>query len=158
MNRKPPTEVLRQLRDEVNFGCPIPNCGNPYLTWHHFDPPWHIKQQHDPSGMIALCRDHHDKADSGIYTIDQLHEFKRSAINNNTNIKSKFEWLRRDIFTMIGSNIYFNTPLIFEYNNNPIIWYNRSDNGYMLLNMGLQTIVWNPETGLIHLNETELRF
>ncbi|TAL35405.1 MAG: hypothetical protein EPN93_10245 [Spirochaetes bacterium] len=24
--------------------------------------------------------------------------------------------------------------------------------------VGLQTIVWNPETGLIHLNETELRF
>ena len=39
MNRTPPKKVIQTLRQEVGFGCPIPNCGNPYLEWHHFDPP-----------------------------------------------------------------------------------------------------------------------
>jgi hypothetical protein len=147
MNRKPPSEILKILREEANFGCPIPGCGNPYLTWHHFDPPWKIKEHHDPTGMIALCRDHHDKADAGLYTIDQLRELKNNAKSNNQIIQSKFEWLRREIITMIGSNIYSNTPVIFEYNNEPIIWYNRSKEGYMLLNIRMDRIF--GKSGLI---------
>ena len=55
MNRTPPKKVIQTLRQEVGFGCPVPNCGNPYLEWHHFDPPWSIENHHRPEGMIALC-------------------------------------------------------------------------------------------------------
>jgi hypothetical protein len=37
--RRPYAHVVRQLRQEVGFRCPVDDCGNPYLTWHHFDPP-----------------------------------------------------------------------------------------------------------------------
>lgn len=52
MNRTPPEPVREILRKEVNFGCPIEGCGSPYLEYHHFDPPWHEREHHDPQGMI----------------------------------------------------------------------------------------------------------
>ena len=72
MNRTPPKKVIQTLRQEVGFGCPIPNCGNPYLEWHHFDPPWSIENHHRPEGMIALCTQHHKNADNYAYTNEQL--------------------------------------------------------------------------------------
>lgn len=80
MNRKPPAKVLKILREEVGFGCPIQSCGNPYLEWHHFDPKWGELNHHNPEGMIALCPAHHRKADANTYTKDQLRILKK--INN----------------------------------------------------------------------------
>jgi hypothetical protein len=79
MDRNPPAGIRRQLAREVGFGCPVSRCGSPYLTWHHFDPPWAVRKHHDPAGMVALCRDHHPEADAGGFTVDQLREFKRSG-------------------------------------------------------------------------------
>jgi hypothetical protein len=77
LSRTPPIQVTREIRSEVGFSCPIDRCGNPYLTWHHFDPPWSIEQHHRPEGMVALCREHADKADAGAFTDDQVHEHAR---------------------------------------------------------------------------------
>jgi len=63
VNRTPPAAVRRELRREVGFGCPIPDCGIPYLTWHHFDPEWRVEEHHRPEGMIALCLTHAGLAD-----------------------------------------------------------------------------------------------
>ena len=73
VNRTPPPEVRRELRREVGFGCPVRDadgvrCGNPYLYYHHFDPPWATEEHHNPAGMIALCGEHHPKADAGTFT------------------------------------------------------------------------------------------
>jgi hypothetical protein len=59
--------IRMALAEEVGFGCPVEGCGSPYLSWHHFDPPWSERQQHEPQGMIALCRTHHDMADVGTF-------------------------------------------------------------------------------------------
>jgi hypothetical protein len=73
----------KALRKEVGFGCPVKDCGNPYLTWHHFDPPWEIAkhkpkpERHKVEGIIALCHSHHDEADAGAFTKEQLHALKR---------------------------------------------------------------------------------
>lgn len=64
MARNPPKSVLAELRKEVGFGCPVEGCGNPYLTWHHFDPPWSERHHHEPQGIIALCPEHHNAADA----------------------------------------------------------------------------------------------
>jgi len=76
MDRTPPKAVRDQLAREVNYGCAA--CGSPYLYWHHFDPPWRDRQHHEPAGMIALCGEHHAKADGGSYTVGQLHDMKRN--------------------------------------------------------------------------------
>ena len=144
MNRTPPVSVRKELRKEVGFGCPVPGCGNPYLSWHHFDPPWNVEQHHNPSGMIALCPVHHAKADVETYTKDQLREFKQNATKSHTEIKGKFDWMRNRLLAVVGGNFYYETPIIFQFKDKPAIWFNRDDDGYLLLNVQMLTTSREP--------------
>ena len=144
MDRKPPVGVRRELRKEVGFGCPYPGCGSPYLEWHHFDPPWRERQHHDPAGMIALCTEHHRKADGGAFTKDQLREFKDRGVARAEEVKGKFDWLRRDLLAVVGDNLFYNTPIIFNLNNHPVIWFKRDEDGYMLLNVRMLSMLPEP--------------
>jgi hypothetical protein len=139
MNRIPPVSIRRELRQEVGFGCPINGCGSPYLYWHHFDPSWSEREHHVPSGMIALCAEHHAKADSGAYTKEQLHNYKNTARALSRNVKGKFDWMRHNILAVVGGNFYYETPIIFEFRGEPTIWFNRDTEGYMLLNVSMLT-------------------
>lgn len=130
----------------MGFGCPIPDCGNPYLYWHHFDPPWPEQQQHDPEGMIALCAEHHAKADAGAYTKEQLRDYKKRAAEMSIEVKGRFEWMRRDILAVLGGNFYYETPIIFQFRGQPVIWFNRDENGYLLLNIRMLTTSKEPRT------------
>jgi hypothetical protein len=151
MNRVPPTEVRRKLRCEAGYGCPVPNCGKPYLEWHHFDPPWRVKQHHDPIGMIALCPEHHRKADSGAFTKEQLYQFKRNANRVDNEVKGKFDWLRNNLLAIVGGNFYYLTLKILVVRDQPIIWFNRDDNGNLLLNVRMLTTS-NEDRALIEDN------
>ena len=144
MNRTPPAEVLRDLRREVGFGCPVPGCSNPYLYWHHFDPPWRERQHHDAVGMIALCAEHHAKADAGAFTKEQLREFKRRGAEDAVHVRGGFAWMRRDILAVLGGNFYYETPVIFQFRSQPSIWLNRDDDGYLLLNIRMLTVSAEP--------------
>ena len=115
MNRTPPTAVRCELKREVGFGCPVPDCGNPYLYWHHFDPPWDVRQHHDPDGMIALCGLHHPKADAGAYSKEQLREFKRRVAERAEEVKGRFEWMRHSLLAVVGGNFYYETPVVFQF-------------------------------------------
>jgi hypothetical protein len=140
MNRTPPIAVRRQLRKEIGFGCPVPGCGNPYLYYHHFDPTWAEKQHHDPKGMIALCAEHHSKADAGTYTKEQLLHYKLYGQYQNKNIANRFDWMRNRILVVLGNGIFvYETYTILKYKNMPIIWLNRDINGYLLLNILMDT-------------------
>lgn len=88
--RDPYRDVKRQLRQEVRFGCPVADCGNPYVTWHHFDPPWRVEHHHRPEGMIALCLEHAPQADAGAFTDDQLRALKRGGGNLSDIIAGRF--------------------------------------------------------------------
>jgi hypothetical protein len=101
MTRDPPGRVKRLLRTEVNFGCPFPGCGNPFLTWHHFDPPWSKREHHEPVGMIALCEHHHRLADRGLFTKEQLQGWKISP-NPFDLVKAKFDWLFSVCIVRVG--------------------------------------------------------
>lgn len=135
MHRVPPAAVRRELRREVGYGCPVPGCESPYLQWHHFDPPWRERQHHEPNGMVALCQEHHDKADAETFTKDQLREFKEQGAARSKEVKGRFDWLRRDLLAVVGGMMYYDTPIIFNLNNQPIIWFTRDEDGYMLLNV-----------------------
>ena len=135
MNRTPKAAVRLELKREVGFGCPVPDCGNPYLYWHHFDPPWEVRQHHDPEGMIALCGLHHPKADAGTYSKEQLREFKRRAAERAEEVKGRFECMRHSLLAVVGGNFYYETPIVFQFRSEPIVWFNRDANGYLLLNV-----------------------
>jgi hypothetical protein len=146
MSRTPPDGVRKVLRDEVGFGCPIPGCGSPYLECHHFDPPWRIKQHHDVKGMIALCREHHIQADQGAFTIDQLHAYKKNAKENWAAVKGKFNWMRNRLLAVVGGNFFYETPIILQHRGKPIIWIDRNESGYLLLNFFMLSTTGEPRT------------
>ena len=82
MTDKGKAAAIEELRREVGFGCPV--CRSPFLTWHHFDPPWHVEHHWRPEGMIALCHSCHDDADEkggkpGAYSKDELRAMKMSS-------------------------------------------------------------------------------
>lgn len=140
MNRTPPVDVIRKLRNEVGFGCSIDGCANPYLEWHHFDPPWHIKNHHTPEGMIALCIHHHKKADGGAYTNDQLRAFK----NNKTQadkVKGQFDWLRNDLLAVVGGNFYYDTLKVLQIDGHDVVWFKRDEEGYLRLNIKMLSVL-----------------
>src|SRR5215211_1730983 len=109
MHRSPPKHVRRALAREVGFGCPVANCGSPYLTWHHFDPPWSERQHHDPAGMVALCREHHDAADAGAYSEHDFREMK--ARDRAQALRGRFEWRRQRLLAIVGGTFYYETPI-----------------------------------------------
>jgi hypothetical protein len=143
VNRIPPVEARRELRREVGFGCPVDDCGNPYLEWHHFDPPWSEREHHDPAGMVALCGEHHKKADAGAYTAEQMRAFKgnRAAL-----VGGRFDWMRNDLLVVVGGNFYYETPIAVQFRERPVVWLNRDDGGYLLLNIDMLTAAQKPRT------------
>jgi hypothetical protein len=104
ISRHPPADVVRYLRKEVNYSCPI--CGLPFLSWHHFDPPFHVRAHHDLAGMIALCPGHHKMADSGVYTVAQLRELKREGMSKNR-VAFRWPWIPENIAFIFGGSILF---------------------------------------------------
>ncbi len=134
MNRTPPREVLERLRREVNFGCPVRRCGIPYLTWHHFDPPWSIKEHHDPEGMIALCHMHQDLADGGRWTVDQLRSMKRNPFVTNNSISAYYDYLRKKVVCNIG-NLAYDARDVLQINRERVIGFEKDRDSYDRLNL-----------------------
>ena len=134
MNREPPKEVLDNLRREVNFGCPVPDCGVPYLTWHHFDPPWATRHHHEPQGMIALCATHHELAEGAHWTPDQLRGMKRNPFIQGGSISEHFGYLRKTVICRIG-NLAYNPRSVLQINGEQVIGFNRDAQGYNRLNV-----------------------
>jgi hypothetical protein len=94
MDRSPPIEIRRLLRREVGFGCPVPTCASPFLSYHHFDPPWSVREHHNPAGMIALCPIHHPLAHGGVFSKAQLRRMKHQGAPDR--VRGRFGWLRND--------------------------------------------------------------
>ena len=104
--RTPPAEVRERLRREVNFGCPMPGCGSPFLSWHHFDPPWREEKHHRPEGMIALCFQHAAFADGGNYPRKRLRELKRAPFVQVL-VNDRLPWEPENVTIAIGGSIAF---------------------------------------------------
>lgn len=138
MNRTPPEAVRRRLRSEVGFGCPVEGCDSPYLTWHHFDPPWAEKEHHNPDGIVAMCVEHHGKADQGAWTKDQLRAFKDPKQNHaNDRMQGQFHWKRERLVLLAGGNWWTGCAVLLQCGPIPLIWLSRDKDGYELLNLDL---------------------
>jgi hypothetical protein len=94
--------------------------------------------------MIALCREHADKADHGSFTDDQLRELKRIGRSRALEVRGRFDWMRRDLLTVIDGKFFYQTPVIFQIVDEPCIWFDRDENGYLLLNFRMPTISGHP--------------
>jgi hypothetical protein len=148
LRREPPEPVKKVLRREVGFGCPVPGCGSPYLMWHHFDPSWREQKHHNPEGMIALCGEHHAKADAGAFTSEQLRRFKAEAAQNIQERKARFDWMRNRLLVVAGGNFAYDCPVIFDFNDEPRIWITRDAEDYLMLNIQMLSISGQPRAGM----------
>lgn len=139
--------VAIELRREVNFRCPIPGCGYPILTYHHFDPPWNVREHNDPEGMIALCHVCHDKADGrrtgssvepGLWTTEQLRSFKRNP-SNHLPKRHNLLWLEPNVKPLfrIGGVYLLDTRSLVS-GDEPILWQNQAGDGTTLFSFDLK--------------------
>ena len=147
--RDPYRDVKRQLRQEVGFGCPVADCGRPYLSWHHFDPPWRIEHHHRLEGMIALCLHHAAQADNGAFTDDQLRELKGGGGAHSDPVHGRFEWLRQDVLVRVGGSFFYQTPVIFQLGSVPCIWLSRDDRDHLMINFRMPTTSGRPRASII---------
>ena len=97
-----PTDIRRFLRKEVGYGCP--NCRNPILDYHHFDPPWSIGKVHRKEGMIALCPTCHRLADGNRWSSQQLQQFKSEQVR--APLLSPFGWDLSKAVIQFGDNFF----------------------------------------------------
>jgi hypothetical protein len=114
-------------------------------VYHHFDPPWAVKQHHEPAGMIALCAEHHAKADAGAFTIEQLRELKSHPARV---VAGTFDWRRRELLAVVGGNLYFETPVIVQVHGAPLIWFERDDQRNLLLSVRMLSVSREPRLWL----------
>jgi hypothetical protein len=147
LSRHVPLDVRRELRKEVGFGCPVKGCDSPYLEYHHFDPAWHVDPHHDPRRMIALCSEHHAKADA--WTVEQVRALKSSS-SRSGNVVGRFEWMRREILAVVGGNLYYATPVILRVDGQNMVWFERDEDQHLLLNIRMTLPGEEPRTELVN--------
>lgn len=70
LQRNIPDSVARQIRQRCGFGCVI--CGDPFIYYHHFDPPFNQAREHRAEGITILCGNHHREADHGRRSIESI--------------------------------------------------------------------------------------
>src|SRR5713101_10165026 len=114
----PTTRLI--LRKESNFGCAI--CGEPYLTYHHFDPTWAEKPHDNPEGIIALCAKHANAADGGAFTKEQLRNWKTNPFLKGQSPSAYFELTRHNFLFIVGGNIAYNCVTVLEGRKDRVIW------------------------------------
>jgi hypothetical protein len=126
----------------------VPGCGNPYLEYHHFDPPWAEEQHHDPARMVALCAEHHAKA--AAFTVEQCREMKLSSSTRRIDpVEGRFDWMRHDIVAVAGNIYYVDMAVIIAAGDTPLLWFNRYEQNHMLLNVRTPDEYGNERVSLI---------
>ena len=98
--------------------------------------------------MIALCGEHHAKADVGAYNREQLRELKQKGRERAAEVKGKFDWMRRQLLAVVGGNFYLDTPVIVQFKTEPAIWFNRDEEEYLLINFRMLTTSGQPRVRL----------
>jgi hypothetical protein len=142
-SRTPPADIRRTLRQEVGFVCPADGCASPYLTWHHFDQPWADGQAHDPDGMIALCLEHHKRADAGAFSRDDLRDMKRRRAARGPT--GQFDYRLDQLVLRAGSVVAVQTPVFVQYRRHKVIWLSTGSRGEQMLNL----VAWGTSGNLV---------
>jgi hypothetical protein len=94
--------------------------------------------------MVALCRTHHDQADRGAFTVGQLKALKLKGRDLNQQVVGRFNWMRQQILAVVGGNFYYEVPMIIQITGRPVIWWNRDEDGLMLLNVRMLSTSGEP--------------
>jgi hypothetical protein len=137
-----PDHVTEKLRTEVGYGCPI--CRSPFLTWHHFDPPYSTQPHNDPEGMIALCREHHDEADNDNWPPERLRALKKTP-RSGEDVKGSFpSWEHENILVRLGGCYTGGSEVLVALQGQPLVRLRRNAVGLLALSFNLWDVDGNP--------------
>lgn len=123
-------DIVRNLRREVGFVCPVEGCHSPYLSWHHFDPPYAEGHVHNENGMIALCLEHHKAADNGSFTNNQLRQLKANP-HRAEKVCGRFLF-HRDRLLLFAGVCAEATETIVEVRGQKLLFLTRDERGWMV--------------------------
>jgi len=97
-----PRPIKRQLRKEAGFGCCV--CGHPFFQYHHIVL-YSIKSEHNPSDMMILCPNCHNKATAGVFIEEAQRECKSNPFNVKQNkVSGQLEILPGSKNVFLGGN------------------------------------------------------
>jgi hypothetical protein len=144
-SRDPGSEIKYALRREVNYGCPVrfadgTGCGSPVLTYHHFDPPWAGNFIHNQDGMLALCPEHHTKADGGHWTKRQLREMKTTPYVDDV-LKVQWPWGPETLVIKVGSCLIVGSGSPIRLNGKRVLGFTPHKNE----NLGGRTVLFDSD-------------
>jgi hypothetical protein len=106
------------LRYECNFGCA--KCGVPIVTIHYIEG-YEEGKVAPLKELIYLCKDHHDKANSGVITKQELYFLKRNPFNRDS-VRHGFRVVRsKPMIVNIGGSRFTETPIPLELAGEPVI-------------------------------------
>lgn len=105
--------------------------------------------------MIALCPEHHGKADVGTYTSEELHHYKANP-NPVEWLEEKFEWRRKNVLVSMGGNFDYNSRIAFKINDTPVTWITRDEKNYLMLNINGKNIIVRDNTWLLPTNAQDI--
>jgi len=144
----PSLEVRHELRREVGFACPVPmlgdRCANPYLRWHHFDPPWRVRPHYWTPGMIALCAQHHEQAEAGEFSVAELRELKQADRDGEEKLRQRLAWMGEKLLTVVGGNFYYETRAPLQVGPQPVVAFQRDDQGLFSLDANMPSTTGEP--------------
>jgi len=149
LSRNQGQKIIQNLIREVNFVCPARDangqCDSIILTWHHFDPVFSECHEHNPEGIIALCPNHHCKADKGEYSKSEMREWKKNPnIKDISEIKTKVSFLdRKDLHINIANSFLKENRANIKCGES-FIKIKKGENGIILFNLKITDINGKP--------------
>ena len=87
--------------------------------------------------MIALCRQHHDFADTGGFSNDELRSMKRKN-HIAESVKAHFPWAKKAILIRLGGCYSGGSSTILRVSGEPVISLTTGPNGLLLLSFVLK--------------------
>jgi hypothetical protein len=142
-NRYIPSSIRKYLRSEVEYGCPVLGCRNPFLEYHHFNPKYCDGQEHIKEGMIALCPNHHRMADHDRWTNEELINMKAASIREAVN--GTIDWALKDSVIIVGNNYFFGHSFSFDVLGQELFSIYQIDNGRLIIS----ALIWDSKMNLI---------
>jgi hypothetical protein len=135
-----PAHVKEELRAEVGYGCPV--CRSPFLTWHHFDPPYRVRPHNDPKRMIALCGEHAAEADNDNWPPEKLHALKKTP-RSVEDVRGSFpSWEHENILVRLGGNYTGGSEVLIAIEGQPLVRLRRNAASLLALSFN----VWDADS------------
>lgn len=150
------------LRYESNFGCA--KCGVPIVTIHHIER-YEGGNVAPLKELIYLCKDHHDEANSGVITKEELYDLKKNPFNRGL-VRHGFRIVSsKPMMVNIGGSRFTEAQIPLELAGDPVVSVRREGDEVLFSvrlydstgELGMEMIdnVWEAETASANVRYSE---